>query len=347
MDAPDPPVTSDNDKQVSASSVFWAITAIALNTMLQPDGQYLDLPGSWSFVLRCSPVFCITNTCDNLARLGLYTMRTGSLRLGLVAFRHYHFRDLDPNAEGRLESFQRNTVARVLSCVLGALPQAIKIFAAGGMPWTKTCCAMLLAPFLADELVIFLGYMLPPPPPTRVPWGRRTRQTSPGSNANTAYEVSGLLLVAFVSMTIVSGVFTNWLIDNVVPDRHSSILRQATISVAIATQSAYVLIAPLRYALPAVPLCILGTGLVAQSRGNAVLSNLTLLCSTESLLVMAALVRVLDEILKHSNLPWMIAKHSCAGTYFVLLHVVTLVVLCFYRYDASSTYKPSWTEFLG
>jgi len=53
---------------IAAGELYWALFAIALNTMMQPCGSICGFEPSWSIYLRSSPFFCVADTLGLLMR---------------------------------------------------------------------------------------------------------------------------------------------------------------------------------------------------------------------------------------------------------------------------------------
>lgn len=141
---------------LSWQSCFWAILPIALNTMCQPSGRIVGFSVQDSFALRASPLVCAISTIDTISRI-LYTFIKGksfptSCRMLLKARR-----DEQAN-HGSFEDLRRNKIFRLTLFLLGALPQAIKVYACRGIPWIQGLCTMYLAPFVVDELAAWIAH---------------------------------------------------------------------------------------------------------------------------------------------------------------------------------------------
>ncbi|KAF6240547.1 hypothetical protein HO173_001215 [Letharia columbiana] len=100
-------------------SVFWCLTAIALNTMAQPSGMILRLfPSKYGFVLRSSPIIRVLDALRMVFRVIFDSISVNVMEL--------RFRGMGDRAEeGSLTSLQRNTPFRLVSFAFGAVPQMI------------------------------------------------------------------------------------------------------------------------------------------------------------------------------------------------------------------------------
>jgi hypothetical protein len=145
--------------EVLASTLFWALLPIALNTMTQPSGRILGFPPWYNFALRISPIVCAVNAISTLVELlfRAYTFKSFKTAfLGIAAHRFKGASDAGTN-EGRFENLRRNSVFRIGLFVLGALPQAVMLYASKGIPWAQSCCTAYLASFVLDELVLYFS----------------------------------------------------------------------------------------------------------------------------------------------------------------------------------------------
>lgn len=133
---------------VSRQSAFWAVVALGLNTFVQPGGKVLGLPAQYSRALRLSPIVCITDTLHVLFSVAFFCFRTRSFKDGFtLAARYRRLTEEDP-AEPKLE---RTWWFRFSVFAFGALPQAVKLLAMGGIPLTKIWGMAYLVSFLVLE----------------------------------------------------------------------------------------------------------------------------------------------------------------------------------------------------
>lgn len=146
-----------NTNILSWQSAFWAIVPIALNTMSLPSGKTLGFSSTYSFALKSSPIICAASALDSMARLIVYTWNTGSLPAALERWVSVRFGDTAESEDGSFESLRRNKYFTLCLSALGTLPQAVKIFAARGIPWTQVCCATYLASFCVDGIITLLA----------------------------------------------------------------------------------------------------------------------------------------------------------------------------------------------
>ena len=146
--------------EVSWQSIFWAPVPIALNSMIQPCGSSTpSMPPGLGFPLRVSPVFCLCNALLLLSQLIKHAGRTKSAQeaLSMVARKRYLSpRSCSERPSSGPEALQENYVFRASGFVLGALPQAIKLYGCVGLLWTKVWVSMLLLSFAVLEIFVTL-----------------------------------------------------------------------------------------------------------------------------------------------------------------------------------------------
>lgn len=124
--------------------------------MCQPPGRIVRFPVQDSFALRASPLICVIGMIDTISRI-LYQFIKGksfpaSCRMLLDARRD------DEANHGSFEDLRRNKIFRLKLFLLGALPQAIKIYACRGIPWAQGLCTLYLANFAVNELAAWIAH---------------------------------------------------------------------------------------------------------------------------------------------------------------------------------------------
>ena len=156
--------TTPASSQVSWETAFWTLVPLAVNVMAQPCGRILGRETRYWTYLRCLPIMCAADSLSIIIRLGIYgsgflAKRRVRLpfweRLKLVIHHRFHDENEDEDAEG-IRAMGRMTLLRWLFFIFGTLPQAIKLLAFEGTPWTKTWGVMFLVSFIMVEaLVVF------------------------------------------------------------------------------------------------------------------------------------------------------------------------------------------------
>lgn len=128
---------------VSGVSIFWALVAIVSHAMLQVSFTGYVWGGSsfqgsfWPH--RSSPFICLV---DGVAD-------------GYLCLRAF----LDRDASDKREpiSGRNGTLTRLALFMLGVLPQALKLFAMRGIPWTQAIAAMYLLPSVLGLVRSFIS----------------------------------------------------------------------------------------------------------------------------------------------------------------------------------------------
>jgi hypothetical protein len=110
---------------------------------------------------------CAADSLSIIIRLGIYgsgflAKRRVQLpfweRLKLVIHHRFHDENEDEDAEG-IRAMGRMTWLRWLFFIFGTLPQAIKLLAFEGTPWTKAWSVMFLVSFIMVEALVVLSWV--------------------------------------------------------------------------------------------------------------------------------------------------------------------------------------------
>src|ERR1700761_7658990 len=115
--------------QVLASTLFWALLPVALNTMSQPSGRILGFPRCYSFALRISPIVCAVNAISTLIERLYRICKFKSMKTAFLDIAAHKFKEA-PGADegdGEFENLRRNSIFRLGLFMLEALPQAITL----------------------------------------------------------------------------------------------------------------------------------------------------------------------------------------------------------------------------
>jgi hypothetical protein len=153
-------VQSIMDQNVlSKPSIFWAVITIALNTMSQPTGRTLGFPQRYNFVLRCSPVVCAAHVVGTITGVGYTTVRAynqgSSIRNATATWVSKRYAGASPDST--FANVRKGSKLIFVLFALGTLLQAIKIFAVEGIRETQIVCSAYLAAFIVDEATVFLA----------------------------------------------------------------------------------------------------------------------------------------------------------------------------------------------
>lgn len=148
-----------HDNEVLAPALFWAFLSIALNTMTQPSGRILGFPRIYNFALRISPIVCAANAISTLVELVCRICILRSVKKAFLAIAAQKFKSEEgpTESDGEFTNLRRNSVFRVGFLVLGALPQAVMLYACKGIPWAQGCCTAYLASFVIDEVLLYVS----------------------------------------------------------------------------------------------------------------------------------------------------------------------------------------------
>ena len=118
----------------------------------------MRFPAAHRTYLRSSPIICALDSVSILVRFCLYFIHGLGLKEAARKIAEVRFKAemalADPS-EG-FQSLERLTFVRWIFLVLGTLPQAIKLFAVQGVPWTQAWGAMYLGSFAMVEIVVVM-----------------------------------------------------------------------------------------------------------------------------------------------------------------------------------------------
>lgn len=150
-------VKGPDDGVVAWPSAFWAIVAIALNSMLQPNGMVLSLPSTWGIALRSSPIVCLFDALD-LTSFWLTLMFFGgeSPRMAAKRVARVRFRDVDDeDGEQSLKSLRKKFWLIQVIFIVTTATQTVKLFACQGIIGTQLCAGFYIYSYLASEALIW------------------------------------------------------------------------------------------------------------------------------------------------------------------------------------------------
>ena len=124
--------------------------------MTQPSGRVCEFHPKYRFVLRSSPFICAFDAVGVLlvwARHIFWHLESPTTAARRIA--RARFRDIENEAEEEsVSSLERNIPFRYAAFFLGALPQAVKLFASSGLPYVKAIGAMYLGSWIVFELLL-------------------------------------------------------------------------------------------------------------------------------------------------------------------------------------------------
>ena len=140
-------------------SLFWGLVAVAINSMTQPGGLVCNADADVGFLLRSSPIICISDVILMLIRLALDHHQTKSWRKAhkkLIGrrFQSHIYDGWKTSKRGEVKITRSNEWYFRLVVFILALSQSVKIFAYGGVVWTKIIAALYLGSFLIIETTV-------------------------------------------------------------------------------------------------------------------------------------------------------------------------------------------------
>ena len=148
--------TTTSESQLSWRPAFWNLVLIASNLMIQPCGALHIGRARLESQLRMSPVLCLFDAVDALARFLVYTYTIGSVR---IARNRVSYERL------KMESYHRDSFRVSLFSVfvipifrLLVLSFSIRslwhLFAWRGVFWTQLCASLFMASFYILEFLV-------------------------------------------------------------------------------------------------------------------------------------------------------------------------------------------------
>lgn len=145
--------------QVSWYSIFWALFALAVNSMSQPSILDNYIPASnLLFPAHSSPIACVADAGDALLDLFIQLIFGEKIRKAAANILWRRARDrigstIEVVEETTPEKF---TVATAI-IFIGPLSQAIKLYGCEGILWAKVIATMYLSSYLVLTLLTFLA----------------------------------------------------------------------------------------------------------------------------------------------------------------------------------------------
>ncbi|KKY27476.1 hypothetical protein UCRPC4_g01071 [Phaeomoniella chlamydospora] len=340
---------------LSWPSAYWALVTIGLNTMCQPFGRVLKFPNEHSFALRSSPVIYVVDTLSTLLEIVGHAFEAGGLIEGVDLTVQARFAHVRADEDGSFGALRKNTVFRALLFLLGALPQAIKLYAIRGAPWTQTLATIYLVSFLCSEIITAIAHR---DPVQQVP-------NTPNPGNATTYWITIMLTILAVSVGLIYVLFAAtifviirdywtfaaWplilsacLINSLYVCSVTSSKREVSIlcsgplvSVSGVSLSGASSLATTGLGISLSPtLCFLS----ADRQTTALLATVVILSTAITSISFYRLTRNISaRYVKY--------MHFELSAYYFLLHLLTAFLGFAFLYDSTSTVKPAWTEFLG
>jgi len=357
------------DREASWETIFLALFAIAINTMLQDAGAVCDGEPSLGFLLRSSPMISFLDGCYLVGR-GLHFALTARsipeahaslLRLRFQRWSTGDNRNEASRQEDGTDKFRRlqwNTL-RLVALAFAVLP-AIKFFAITGLYWERIVAGMYIGPFVLLEILkIFSGDGI-----DRARGSTENRRGLPSSGLCSPSYISVAISVAFLSY------FQAGVAESLLGDSRAHLLRYfglvTTICWALPLTFAFIMclmdikrlrdaITPALYLLPMLGLptvyYLFGQRLRPAIPNEPLFEAICLtflviwtLSGAKYAAVATKLAR--DNATENQNQHRRIIEITLAA-WFASWHLVTLILFLKLSYDPSGTVKPAWTEHLG
>ncbi|KAL4778786.1 hypothetical protein BJX76DRAFT_362391 [Aspergillus varians] len=161
---------SGSSCEISWPTIFFWMLSLAINSAAQPTGRILGTSYRHQSILRSSPIICAFDAIHALASWVTFTVSpiqppapdTLSIRLAATRILLPRFSDENGNLDSKpIQSFKAQSRVRWIAFVSGTLPQAIKLFAATGVPWSKAFGAMYLVSWLLFEILFLVAKLDP------------------------------------------------------------------------------------------------------------------------------------------------------------------------------------------
>ncbi|KAJ9629561.1 hypothetical protein H2203_001935 [Taxawa tesnikishii (nom. ined.)] len=330
--------------------------------MTQPSGMVIGAPTAIAPLLRSSPVVCLLDTIFVFGRLLHHWIQTSNFPSGVTRLVLERFHDIPGGREaGSWNDLRHNAVFRWI-LFLFAIPQAIKLFALGGLVWTKVWAGMYLVSFFVTELFVLVPRRWVMPHQDVAELRRGVRAQGATSIAYLCMTAGGAFLLYFLihAAKDLCMVQYSWALS---VGEATGLVLFAAGGLAFVPPAVYSwtycdrleeILPALLYLLAAlaVPLIYLlafsSTTLAAKldSAGWSALAG-TLLALWAGLALQSASTNY--RFIAPDGRPTPQSRPVEAGLawYFFLMNLATALLYYRFSYDPRGTYKPSWTEQLG
>jgi hypothetical protein len=190
---------------VSWQSAFWGLLALQLATVIQNSGAVLGQSYSMRISLRSSPILC---ALDNV----IVIVKVAALLYGGYSWRtacHHVWWDRFPkDDEGEESGLDGSWALNMWAFILGALPQAIKIYGMRGIPLTQALATIFLVSFITMETIRI----------TAGPLDNEKLQTIPNV-ATTKRWIARITFVVAVTGELCQLIVWNLILPCIIPDQ--------------------------------------------------------------------------------------------------------------------------------
>ncbi|KAK5135358.1 hypothetical protein LTR08_005300 [Meristemomyces frigidus] len=344
-------------QEIRWPSLFWAMVVFGLNSMTQPAGSVCGAPADVSFMLRSSPIICIIDTFVLFHRLAYYYWSSDTIKAAYARLLRLRYQPEDDGVEDMqtvLAELQKSQPVRIVVFIL-TLAQMVKLYAFGGVVWTKVMASMYLLSFVVIELLVVW-------PQAQVLQSMTRREKEMQTSGATSLPYSSIALgVAFmlwflaVACKDIFGqphhTLPQWL--GIVVSIAGGLISTLGFAFSVYKSEAYhdnVRAALLLVPVLGVPWAYYGlgsrlAGYTLQSlQIQAITAALAVVWVGFALMFSSATTRTVrasgqDKARKMTE--------QTAAWVFLCLHVLTCLLFYLFSYDPAGTSKPSWTEFLG
>lgn len=337
------------------SSLFWGLVPVAINSMTQPGGMVCDADADVGFLLRSSPIICIVDAVLIVVQLAIDRAGTAS------SFREAREQLIQRRFQSDIYAgFKKSKTAefavnwsneQYFRCVVFVLTlaQSVKIFAYGGIVWSKVVATLYLGSFLVIEaLVVWPAAEM-----------RNIKDTKRSGSPVVTYS-SIALAVAFMLW------FASVACVDILGQPHHTLPQWSAI--VIGSLGTILALPALGYssrhtrkwrevrASSGLLILVLGTPIGFYFAGrtfrdNAPLILVQLICALLSVVWGSiGLVYAIQttKVLKEPDKDHQRKKvEQVSAWYFFLLHLITALLYFLFSYDATDTAKPAWTKYLG
>ncbi|KAJ8132578.1 hypothetical protein O1611_g1046 [Lasiodiplodia mahajangana] len=180
---------ADGESPVTWQTAWFAVVAIAMNSMSSPNGMVLGFPSAWGEVLRSSPIICLFDALE-LSTFWLFIIIFNGEGPCIAARRVVRVRFSDEisteeksidgeRSQSMSELRSRFWIAQAAFCI-GTLTQAVKLFGLRGVYGSQICAAFYLYSwFISQALILASDYGIQKPLPAQKP-GRVRAITAQG-----------------------------------------------------------------------------------------------------------------------------------------------------------------------
>jgi hypothetical protein len=352
---------------VSWQSAFWALVAIALNSMCQPSGKVCRFPSADSFYLRSSPIVCAVDSLQTILKSICFLLLGHPPRDAVARIARERFpnaADDDGDREDRFGSWEKHNVKRWIVLGFGSITQIVKLYALRGIPWTQAWATMFFLSWIVTELLVIVArrgragvpsvgdHGATRPDQHRETWADVMDSSIPGACA--VFTQCVLSVVASI------GGANPELTDNKLGGAFRFTYHMLPAYILISAAGALAL--SLLFALILIGIARLFGGDMPFELGFGIPFFFVFLVGLSSLMIKHLTPEdifsfVVLMLLFNVGLPaWLIARKKlyesrgfqrATSMSFLLLNFLSTLIYYATRYSPEGTIKPAWTELLG